>query len=231
MRIVSWNCGGGFRKKAASILVLEPDLLIVQEITESDAGQVEARAAHWVGLPGRKGVAVFGFADQPCVVADVRPTDLRWFLPVHWNGLFILASWAHVVTPTRRYVRVMHEALDHYQSFLRAQPSIIIGDLNSNTVFDHKHRGKSHTDLVARLDVMGMSSAYHRASGEAHGQETTPTFFLYRHRDKPYHFDYVFGSNDLLDDARLWISAVDDWISLSDHLPLILDLPDRTESR
>lgn len=231
MRIVSWNCGGGFRKKASSILTLEPDLLIIQEITESDAGQVNADAIHWVGLPGRKGMAVFSFTDQPCVIADLGPTDLRWFLPVQWNGFFILASWAHVVTPTRRYVRMIHEALDHYRPFLLANPSIIMGDLNSNTVFDHKHRGKSHTDLVARLDELAISSAYHRASGEAHGQETTPTFFLYRHQDKPYHFDYAFGSNSLLENARFSIGAMGDWIGLSDHLPLILDMPDRTVSR
>ncbi len=184
-------------------MALEPDLLIIQEITETDAGTLDARATHWVGLQGRKGKAVFGFTDQPCVIADSRPTDLRWFLPVQWNGFFILASWAHVVTTSRRYVRVMLEALEHYRPFLLARPSIIIGDLNSNIVLDHKHRGKSHTDLVARLDALEMSSAYHHGSVEAHDLESTPTFFLYRHREKPYHFDYAFGANGLLDDARL----------------------------
>ncbi len=228
MRIVSWNCGGGFRKKAASILALEPDLLVIQEITGPDAENVDAYASHWVGLPGqkgrkgRKGMAVFGFTNQPCVIADSRLTDLRWFLPVQWNGPFIMASWAHVVTPIRRYVRVMHEALGHYGPFLVAQPSIIIGDLNSNTVLDHKHRGKSH---LTRLDALGMSSAYHRGSGGTHGQETTPTFFLCRHRNKAYHFDYVFGLDSLLEEDRLSIGAADDWIGSSDHLPLILDEP------
>ena len=37
MRIVTWNCGGGgFRKKAARMAALRPDVLVVQEVEKLD---------------------------------------------------------------------------------------------------------------------------------------------------------------------------------------------------
>lgn len=210
MRLVSWNCAGGYGKKAERILALEPDLLVIQEITENDADVVEARSAHWVGLPRHKGMAVFGFDDVPCELVPWPSNDLRWYLPVRWNGLGILAIWAHIITSPRRYVRVMHEALDVYGSFLTAGPGIIIGDLNSNTVLVHKPWGRSHTDLVTRLNDLGFASVYHVRHNEAPGSELTPTFFLYRHLDTPYHFDFVFAANALSERAHLSIGAVED---------------------
>ena len=31
MRIISWNCGGGYRKKIDRILELNPDIAVIQE--------------------------------------------------------------------------------------------------------------------------------------------------------------------------------------------------------
>jgi hypothetical protein len=226
MRVVSWNCNGGFRKKAPAVLALEPDLLVIQEITESDAAAVNCRTSHWIGPDRGKGMAVFNFTDRPSTIDAAYAGSLPWFMPVDWNGFAILAAWACVISNSRRYVRLIHEAVDHYQPVLSSPRTIIVGDLNSNAVFDRKHRGRSHSDLVERLGRMNISSAYHIGSGEPHGEESFPTFFMYRHRDKPYHFDYAFASNDMLVNARLTIGEPDEWILMSDHLPLTLDLPD-----
>ncbi len=226
MRIVSWNCGGGFRKKSSAILALDPDMLVVQEITEPDAHAVDSTFVHWVGPPGRKGMATFSFTDHPANVDETCLGSLPWFIPVRWNDISILASWACVFTTSRRYVRLMHEAIDHYQSFLATPSSIIIGDFNSSSVFDRKHPGKTHTALVERLGSIGITSAYHHATGEPHGEETAPTFFLYRHEDRGYHLDYAFLTNALLDRSQVALGSYADWIQHSDHLPLVLDLRD-----
>lgn len=226
VRIVSWNCGGGFRKKASEILELEPDFLVIQEITEGDAQGVDARFMRWVGAPGLKGMAVFSFADHPWAIDDADLSDLWWFIPVRWNGLSILAAWACRMTNSRRYVRAMHEVLDRYSGFLDPTSSIVIGDLNSSTVFDKKHSRLSHTHLVERLGAAGLSSAYHHQSGELHGAESEPTFFLYRHEHRAYHLDYAFVSNPLLERSRVTLGPFVHWSQFSDHVPLILDLSD-----
>ncbi len=226
MRIVSWNCGGGFQKKASGILELEPDFLVIQEVTQDDALRVDARFVRWVGAPGRKGMAVFNFTDHPCTVDDADLSNLWWFIPVRWNGLSILACWACKMTNSRRYVRVMHEAIDRYTGFLDPTSSIVIGDLNSSTVFDKKHSRASHTHLVERLGAMGLTSAYHHLIGEIHGEESEPTFFLYRHEDRAYHLDYAFVSNPLLERSQITLGPSAHWLQVSDHVPLILDLSD-----
>lgn len=224
MRIVSWNCGGGFRKKASSILDLEPDFLVVQEITEADAQGVDARFMRWVGSPGRKGMAVFGFTDHPCTVDDTDLSELWWFIPVRWNGLSILAAWACKMTSSRAYIRVMHEALAHYARFLDSWPSIVIGDFNSSAVFDSNRGIKWHGNLVKQFESMNMASVYHHASGEFHGEESVPTFFLYRHQLRTFHLDYAFVSNPLLDRSQITLGSFSLWSRLSDHVPLILEL-------
>jgi endonuclease/exonuclease/phosphatase family metal-dependent hydrolase len=45
-----------------------------------------------------------------------------------------------------------------------------------------------------------------------------------RHVDKPYHLDYAFVSTRAMGGARLTIGAPSEWLRLSDHMPLLLDL-------
>jgi hypothetical protein len=68
-------------------------------------------------------------------------------------------------------------------------------------------------------------SAYHSRYAEAQGRETRPTFFLYRHRQRPYHIDYCFL-------PATWLGRIRDvkvgghaaWAAKSDHMPLTVDL-------
>jgi hypothetical protein len=71
---------------------------------------------------------------------------------------------------------------------------IVIGDFNSNTIWDRHHREHSHSQLVAKLGRFGLVSAYHTLRGELQGQEVTPTQFMYRHLAQSYHLDYAFVS-------------------------------------
>ncbi len=223
MRIVSWNCNGAFARKLPALEGFNADLLVVQEASERDILALDSPATHWVGK-GHRGLAVIG---QNGVTFRVDPSwdpSLPWFTPVHVGDLRILAVWASVLTTSRRYVRLIHEALDVYEGFLDHPHAMIIGDLNSNTVFDVKHRGRSHTDLVNRLSTMGFTSVWHHQRLEAHGEESRPTFYMYRRPERTWHLDYAFVSEPLLPGASLSLGAPDAWLSLSDHLPLILDL-------
>lgn len=224
MRIVSWNCNGGLRRKVEAVESLRPDILVLQEASRRDVAALDAAFHHWVGGSEHRGLAVVSRLTPSCRIASSYRSDLPWFLPVEIGSLRILAVWACVASPGLRYVRLIHHALDHYQPFLAAGPALVIGDLNSSAVFDRKHQPLSHTALVKRLDHIGLTSAWHLQTGEAHGAESSPTFYMYRHRDKPYHFDYAFVPQSFTPGMRLELGPPDPWLSLSDHLPLILDL-------
>ena len=86
------------------------------------------------------------------------------------------------------------------------------------------HKGQSHTELVARLSDLGIVSLHHALTGEQHGKETVPTFFLYRNRHKPFHIDFCFLSRDLLDQVMSFeIGPPDEWLPHSDHMPLFVE--------
>jgi exonuclease III len=81
--------------------------------------------------------------------------------------------------------------------------------------------------VVDRLKKKGISSCYHTHHGQQHGKEEQPTYYLYRHKDKPYHLDYCFVSADLACKIQsVEIGDYDSWIRYSDHVPVIITFTD-----
>ena len=105
------------------------------------------------------------------------------------------------------------------------QRTILIGDFNSNTIWDKKYRDRNHSNVVRRLEEKGIFSAYHLHHAQKQGNEKHPTLFMYRHKDKSYHIDYCFISEDLVNKLKsVEVDEFDDWIKYSDHVPLMVDL-------
>lgn len=100
---------------------------------------------------------------------------------------------------------------------------MFIGDFNSNTIWDYKkHRLGSYSCVVKQLESKGVFSTYLILHKQTHGAEEHPTFYLYRHKDKPYHNDYCFVSSEILGKLQsVAISEYDSWKKFSDHVPLI----------
>lgn len=226
MRIVSWNCNVGFEKKRDVLMSLQPDILVLQECSAKDIANTDAPFKHWIGSNPKKGMAIIGFSNHEYTIDSSYTEELPWFLPVRVENvpLHILGLWVCVKNPYLRYVRVAHQAIDHYARFLSAPYMVAIGDFNSNAIWDGRYREHSHTELVAKLGRSGLVSAYHALRGELHGQETTPTWYLYRHLAKPYHLDYAFVSQALSTSCDLAIGEPGEWLHRSDHMPLILTI-------
>src|ERR1035438_9616615 len=109
---------------------------------------------------------------------------------------------------------------------MASYPTVILGDFNSNTMWDREHPGASHTDLVKRLDNLGLVSAYHSHFSEKHGQETLPTYFHKKQKKWPSHINYCFL-------AKTWavtdvtVGSFDEWNAKSDHMPLVVKVDER----
>ena len=123
-----------------------------------------------------------------------------------------------------KYITQVWKAIIHYDEILTGKSTMFIGDFNSNTIWDYqKHRLSNHSSVVSQLESKGIFSTYHFYHKQNQGKEQHPTFYMYRHRDKPYHIDYCFVSEDLLKKLEsVEIGEYDAWAKYSDHVPVIV---------
>jgi len=163
------------------------------------------------------------------VELDAGPLQL--FLPCIVAGRIgllagLLAVWTRETnSPTFRYIGQLWKYLQLHQSFLRRkEDAILIGDLNSNTRWNVWDRWWNHSDVLKRLQGLGLESLYHFNQSEPQGQELTPIFFMNRRLTKPHHIDYAFFSLNILRGASLQIDDTDGWLEHSDHMPLAVTL-------
>lgn len=237
MRIIEWNCQGAFRLKNKQILNLNPDILIIPECeTENklEFGSLTPQPNDfiWYGDTGKKGIGIFSFSNYKFKLLREFNPEFRYIVPLEVsdgiNSFLLFAVWAmdNKNNPLARYVGQIWNAVNYYQSTL-TNNTILIGDFNSNQIWDEKERVGNHSDLVNFLNDLNIESLYHKQQNEIHGQESLKTFFMYRNLEKPYHIDYVFASQNLIKNGyNLTFENPVDWIYLSDHIPLILDIND-----
>jgi exonuclease III len=104
---------------------------------------------------------------------------------------------------------------------LHKKPCVIIGDWNSNKIFDHIKRVGTHTEVVDFLKSGGIVSAYHTYFNEEHGQEFIPTHFFRKDKSMPFHIDFLFASETIITRlSHLEIGSFERWIKFSDHVPI-----------
>jgi hypothetical protein len=128
-----------------------------------------------------------------------------------------------------RYVMGVVKAIQTYRSLFESSPTVLIGDLNSNAIWDSLHpEGLNHSALINLLSELGLVSSYHHFYGEAQGLETRPTCYLLWNKDRPYHIDYCFVPKSWASRIqRVDVGAFDAWRQHSDHRPLLVDILDR----
>jgi len=226
-----------FRKKAGYILALHPDILIVPECEHPDKLVFEDGLPYptdslWFGTNHHKGLGIFSYSQFWFTLHQMYNPLFRMIVPIQVHGghanFILYAVWANnPQDPDGQYVEQVWKAVQYYDALLHNQTSVWAGDFNSNTIWDRKHRIGNHSHLVERLEENGIISCYHLYHQQEQGKEKHPTLYLYRHKDKPYHLDYCFASNDLIQQIEsVEIGEADLWLQHSDHVPLIVRFKD-----
>ena len=98
---------------------------------------------------------------------------------------------------------------------------MIAGDFNSNVIWDKWDRWWNHSDVVRELRELKIESFYHLDKKEEQGKETTSTLYLQRNLNKPYHIDYIFGSEAFSRQLKyVTVGQPEKWLEISDHMPV-----------
>lgn len=233
MKIVTWNCHGAFRKKFEHISQFNADIYIIQECenpAECRHSKYQEWAENyiWIGDNKNKGLAIFAGPHMELKKLDwsnkFNDHYVKHFLPCRINQDFdLLAVWTHKNnSPNFGYIGQFWKYLQIHKNKLNK--TIIAGDFNSNTIWDEWDRWWNHTDVVNELKELGIESLYHTFTGEKQGAETIPTLYFQRKLDRPYHIDYVFGSDIFSKSLKNFtVGHADIWLEISDHMPIICE--------
>lgn len=146
-------------------------------------------------------------------------------LRVRGSSFNLIAVWTqNHADKSISYIGQAYKAINHYKAFIASADTILIGDFNSNQIWDKMRSIGNHSDVVNSLKEMGIVSLYHELKNEKHGSETQSTFYMYRKPEKPFHIDYCFAPES-------WVFMVEKfeigeyckWSHMSDHSPLFVE--------
>jgi len=223
-----------FRKKYPKVLDLKPDLLVLQECEnelklKDHLSSLNYNQLIWYGKNPNKGVAVISFNEVNIALNENHNESVEYVVPLKLSindkeiNLFAIWAMPHEESRARSYVGQIWAAINYY-SHLLDKDSMLIGDFNSNAIWDHKRPVGNHTQVINFLNNKDIYSVYHQLTETDHGQESHPTLYLTKNIDKPYHMDYCCVSKSLFsENTRVEIGEYDDWIKFSDHMPVIID--------
>ena len=223
-----------FRKKSSFILTHKPDILIIVECEHPDKliyleNTPKPTDFLWFGKNKNKGLAIFSYSNYRFNIVPNYNETFKMIIPLEISGgyfkfnLFLI--WAN--NPDDKdgpYITQVWKAIANYDNLLSNYPTMLIGDFNSNTIWDNdKNKLGSHSSVVSKLEDKGIYSTYHSHFNQIKGREIHPTFFLYRHKDKPYHIDYCFVSKSMLGKLKtVEVGEYESWTKYSDHVPLMV---------
>ncbi len=229
MRIISWNCQGGFyNQKYEKIIGLAPDIAIIQECNKPSKLPISVQYEDiiWQGND-KKGIGVMTFSSKYKISSLVVEYKFPWILPILVTGeenFVLVAVWTQDI-PGFSYGKLLLSALKEYNHLFENKSVIIIGDFNIDQKYKPSYGGILFDEITELLEVSRIKSCYHHFNNEKFGEETTPTYFHNRKKQMPFHLDYCFATIDVLERAREFcIKDGEDWNEISDHFPLIIEL-------
>jgi len=226
-----------YRKKAGLIALQKPDIAIIPECEEPDRLKFTANIPSpndvlWFGNNKNKGLGVFSYTDFTFQISKVHNPDFRTILPIHVKNkklrFTLFAVWANNPNDIKnQYIGQVWKAVNYYSSLLKKEKTLLVGDFNSNTIWDKPNRVGNHSTVVEYLEEKRIHSTYHKFHNQIQGQEKHNTLFMYRHENKPYHIDYCFASGDFIKKlSNVEVGKHMDWCNHSDHTPLIVTFND-----
>lgn len=209
-----------------------PDILVVQECEHPDKINFDEsnkpNSILWFGKNLNKGLGIFSFSKYRLRVLDVHNEAIKMIIPIAVEGdketFNLFAIWANNPhDEDGAYIEQVWKAVHYYDRLLKTSNSILVGDFNSNAIWDRKGKECTHQNMVSKLESSGIFSIYHKYHNQQQGQELHPTLYLYRHRNRPYHIDYCFASECFKDKVgSVMVGEYDYWIKYSDHMPIII---------
>ena len=225
MKIITWNCNLNLVKKFEHISKESPDIAIIQECEKLDENYFPNSKYFWLGKNEKKGLGVIVF-NHSAKVSEQLNEKLIYFLPIETDILNIIGVWAynHRAAPKFGvdFSGNTSDALTNYEALLSSNKKVLFaGDFNNSVIWDKGNKENNFSNINNKLNSLGLKSSYHKYSNEKFGEESKGTLFHTKKQNKPYFIDYIYFKEMNL--SKVYVGQYDEWISLSDHMPVIAE--------
>lgn len=239
MKIVSWNCEGGFyeNRKYKKIQKLDADIYVIQEVNKpkcADDEYEEFMKNSELLLyddndesGNNKGIAIIA---KEGIKLDNNNWEFEYndFLSLRVKDSFNLVGvWTHKKkgNSSKEYVNRMEKYLeDHDKEFINSDNLIICGDFNIDISLKEQEGQNRYIEL---LNKYGYESIYHKLNDEKFGEESVKTYyFKYDGKEYGNHLDQLFTKPEII--SSFEVGRKEDFVDCegphSDHVPLIFEV-------
>jgi len=234
MRIISWNCQGGYRNKIDKILDLSPDIAVIQECETLEKlrafckEKIQLKSFWFVGFYPLRGVGVFFYKDYQ-ILSMESDISIEFIVPMKIMNNFefyLFAIWAMAPMGKdkgKSYTYQIEKTITKHEGILRNNLSILIGDYNTPNI--EKPVEKTGFMVVEEFKKLEVFSAYHEYFKKGYGEHNHYTFYQHKKTEFKHMLDYCFASKSIIERiSNVEIGKYEDWIEFSDHCPLIVDV-------
>ena len=225
MKIISWNCSQALRKKFGRLEQFNADIIVCQEAEKLPRNYFKNYHYQWIGHNTNKGIGIL-VKKHPFSISNNFNQNLTYYLPIDFDNFNLLNVWTHTnasnIGPDANSNII--DTLDYYKDWIASKKqAIIIGDFNNSRKFDESKLCEiKFIDIKAYLNELGFESSYHLFFKEEFGEENSPTLYHLKKITSPFHIDYAFIRGFNLKSVE--VGKRDDWIDLSDHMPIIIEI-------
>jgi exonuclease III len=229
MRIATWNVNNGDMMSKLFRLVerFHPDLAV---LTEASKPMSKLPNVHWVKDSQTRGIAVYvspGLSISPISANGPFHPCVHGYRISGRSSFDLLACWSHAGKRKDDYRECWVDGIARYEKYLKAKDIIIAGDLNDNAIWDRDYpwHPPIKTIFDGYREQYNVVSAYHKFRKEEYGKELEKSLCFLKNRSKRYHIDYILLPQAWMDRVTA-VSLGDhgDWLKLSDHMPLMVEI-------
>ena len=234
MRIISWNCQGGYRKKIDNILEIKPDIVVIQECENLERlrafckEKIPLKSFWFGGFYPHRGVGVFFYKDYQ-ILSMENNISIEFIVPMKIMNKFefhLFAIWAMAPMGKdkgKSYTYQIEKTVTKYGDILKNNLSILIGDYNTPNI--EKPVEKTGFMVIEEFKKLEIFSAYHEYFEKDYGKHNQYTFYQHKNTEFKHMLDYCFASKSIIERiSNVEIGKYEDWIKFSDHCPLIVDI-------
>ena len=205
---------------------MNADICIIQECEKLKEDYFPNAKFFWTGRIENKGLGVL-IKNGSASLDSIHNPNLINFLPIRSDDIKILGVWAYNHRAKKFGDDVSGEtiqAIEFYKEWLDDEnlPCVFGGDFNNSVIWDKPNNQNNFQNINSKLEDLGFNSAYHSQTADQFGSEETATFFHTKQESKKYHIDYLYFKS--LKSSSVELGKYEDWIKLSDHSPLIVEL-------